>query len=351
MPEVTVGVDTHLDTNVAVALDEHGRVLGNVVVPTTSPGHKKLLAWARAFGTLKVVGVEGTGSYGAGLTRYLATIGVRVVEVDRPNRQARRTRGRTGLVDAEIAARAVLSGSCRTQPKTASGHVESLRMLRVARRSAMRARTQAANQLHSLVVTAPDDVRSQTRDLSAIRLVRLACAWRTSSASNPSAAAKFTMRSVARRYRALTAEVGLLDAEIADIVGQVAPDLLSLQNVGPETASALLVAAGDNPERLRSESSFAHMCGVAPLPASSGKSHRHRLNRGGNREANCALYTIAVGRLYRDERTAVYAARRTAEGLSRREIIRCLKRFIARDIYHVILPAMRPVVAVGAGQL
>jgi len=218
-------------------------------------------------------------------------------------------------------------------------------MLRLARRSAIKARTQAANQLHTLVVTAPDELREQLRGLSLVRLIAVACALRPNESHGPLAVAKLTLRSVARRHRELTTEIEALDRETRAIVGLAAPRLLALQNVGPETAAALLIAAGDNPERLRSEAAFAHLCGVAPLSASSGKTRRHRLNRGGNREANSALYTVILGRMYRDGRTKAYVARRTAEGLSKREIVRCLKRFLAREVYGSLpfgAPASRP---------
>lgn len=337
---ITLGVDTHLDLNVAAALDEQGRLLGTKSVATTAAGHRELLTWAKSLGKISRVGVEGTGTFGAGLARYLATIGVAVVDVDRPDRRARRTRGKTDTVDAEIAARAVLAGTQRTTPKAATGRVESLRMLRMTRRSALKARTQAVNQIKALVVTAPDELRHQVEGLSLARFVDVASRWRPGDVSRPAAAAKMALRSLARRCHELTVEEEALNLEIARIVALTAPGLLALQNVGPDTAAALLVAAGDNPHRLRSESSFAHLCGVAPLAVSSGKSHRHRLNRGGNRDANSALYTIAFGRLYRDERTRAYVARRTAQGLSKREIMRCLKRFIAREVYRALLVAM-----------
>lgn len=201
----------------------------------------------------------------------------------------------------------------------------------------MKARTQAANQLRCLTITAPDRVRDEVRQLSVKRLVAVACAWRPGRATGPEAASKVALRSVARRYRTLTAEIEELDGEIRILVETAAPALLALPNVGPETAAALLVAAGDNPHRLKSESSFAHLCGVAPRQASSGKTKRHRLDRGGDRAANSALYTITLGRMYRDERTAAYVARRTTEGLSKREMIRCLKRFLAREVFHALV--------------
>jgi transposase len=337
---IIVGVDTHLDIHVAVAIDTSGRTLGTTSVPSDTGGYVKLLRWAQEIGSLDRFGIEGTGTYGSGLAKYLAQHGVTVIEVDRPDRSARRCKGKTDAVDAEIAARKVLSGALQTRPKGGDGPVECLRLLRVARRSALKARTQAANQLRCLVVTSPDRIRAEVRHLSVARLVAVACAWRPGRPSDPDAASKVALRFVARRYRALTAEIEELDHEIrtlVEIAALAALALLALPNVGPETAAAFLIAAGDNPQRLKSDSSFAHLCGVAPRQASSGKTHRHRLDRGGDRAANSALYTITLGLMYRDERTAAYVARRTTEGLSKREIIRCLKRFVAREVFRTLV--------------
>ena len=341
---VTVGVDTHADVHVAAALDPLGRVLGTHAVPTTPAGFAELAAWARQFGPLARVGIEGTGSYGSGLTRWLRARGHAVVEVDRPNRQVRRRRGKSDAVDAEAAARAALAGTATVQPKAGDGPVEMIRALRLARRSAVKARTQAANQLHALVVTAPDALRARLRTLSVLQLVAVATAFRPGRLpSTPLAATKLALRSIALRYRRLSAEVGALDAHLDRLVAEAAPALVAVKGVGTDTAAALLVAAGDNPDRLRSEAAFAHLCGVAPVPASSGRTTRHRLNRGGDRDANRALYLVATGRMAWDERTRAYAARRTAEGLSKPEIIRCLKRYLVRELYRVLVttPALR----------
>jgi transposase len=322
--QVTVGVDSHKDVHVAAAVDQVGRVLGTTWVPTTTQGSAQLLRWATRLGQVQRFGIEGTGSFAAGLSRWLQQQGYQVVEVNRPNRQTRRRRGKSDPVDAEAAARAVLAGEATTTPKAANGTVEMLRVLRVARRSAIKARGQAANQLHSLLVTAPDQLRHQLRGLPLARLV------------DPQAATKFALRELARRYQFLTAELDRLDAELAALAPKAAPRLLARRGVGAQVAGALLVVAGDNPGRLRSEAAFSMLCGSSPLEASSGKTVRHRLNRGGDREANNALWTIAMTRLSCDERTQRYLARRTAEGKSKREIIRCLKRYIAREIYRDI---------------
>lgn len=335
---VTLGVDTHADQHVAAAIDERGRLLGVYTIPTTPAGYAALLAWASTHGPIERVGIEGTGTYGAGLARWLQRRSLTVVEIDRPSRRLRAQRGKSDPIDAEAAARAAQSGTACGQPKAGDGPVEALRALRIARRSAIKARTQAVNQLHALVLTAPDHLRARFRPLSPRALVATAVRLRPpADARTPEVATKLALRSVARRYRVLEDEIALLDQHLARLVKESAPDLLAIKGVGTDTAGALLVAAGDNPDRLRSEAAFAHLCGVAPVPASSGKTQRYRLNRGGNRDANRALYLLAIGRLGWDERTRTYADKRTQEGKTKPEIIRCLKRYIAREIYPALL--------------
>lgn len=330
---VTGGVDTHTDVHVAAVVDATGKILGSESFPTTTAGFRALLAWMRRHGTLGRVGVEGTGAYGAGLARFLARAGVEVVEVDRPNRQLRRSRGKSDAIDAEHAARVVLSGEATGTPKTRDGTVECVRALRVVRRSAVTARTAAGNQLVNLVLTAPEELRGDLRGLSTTKLVAAVAAFRPAKPATVMAATKFAMREAARRHQALTAEIARLEAAIGALVTTAAPDLLALKGVGLNVAAALLVTAGDNPGRLRNEAAFAHLCGVAPIPASTGRTTRHRLDRGGDRQANNALWRIALVRMSSDPATRDYVERRTKEGLSKREIIRCLKRYIAREVF------------------
>jgi transposase len=340
---VILGVDTHLDFHVAVALDHLGRRLGESSVPTTPKGYERLLRWAAGFGPLRCAGVEGTSSYGAGLTRHLRARGIEVLEVERPKhrrRSSRRNLQKSDPSDAERAARAVLAQEASGVPKSADGCVQMIRTLRAARRSAMKARTQAANQIQALRVRAPEQLHNRLRGLSTKELLRVAASFRLAGdldLSDVSAATRFALRSVARRYETLSAEIAELDAHLGRLVEQAAPELVSLPGIGTDNAATLLIVAGDNPQRLRSEASFASLCGVAPIEASCGKVVRHRLNRGGNREANRALYMICLARMRRDLRTKEYVARRTAEGKSKREIIRCLKRYLAREVYRVLL--------------
>jgi len=332
-PTVTVGVDTHLDTHTAALLDGLGALLGTQTFPATPNGYRQLLSWASSCGEIGCAGVEGTGSYGSGLSRYLRSCGIRVFEVERPKRK-RRTRGKSDAIDAELAARSVLSGSSLLSPKSADGPSEMIRILRSSKRSAVKARTQAANQLRALLLTAPGELRSDLSGLTMRKLVERCSLLRPgSSPSGVPGVSKLALRSLSRRYQALSNEISELDSHISRLVSQFAPDLLALPGVGPDVAACLMVAVGDNPHRLRTESSFAHLYGVAPIPASSGKVSRHRLNRSGNRDANCALHRVALVRMSHCERTRAYVSRRTSEGKTKREIIRCLKRYIAREIY------------------
>jgi transposase len=331
-PQVTVGVDTHLDVHVAHAADQLGRRLDTLQVLTTPAGYQDLLAWARRLGQVDVWGVEGTGCYGAALARFLAANGQVVVEVNRPDRAARRRRGKSDPLDAQAAARAVQAGVI-VVPKAGDGRVEMIRSLRVARQTAMRARTQTINALKALLVTAPAELREQLRGLSTPRLVRVASVLEPGPISSPLAAAMLTLRILAGRYQTLSAEIGSLTTELDRLTAAAAPTLTVLFGVGSDSAGALLVAAGDNPDRLHSEAAFSMLCGTSPIQASSGKTTRHRLNRGGDRQANAALYRIVVVRLRWHQPTRAYMARRLTEGKSSKEIIRCLKRYVAREVF------------------
>lgn len=334
---VTGGVDTHKDTHVAAVLNAVGVVLGTAEFPTTPAGYRRLLTWMRGFGDLTAVGVEGTGAWGAGLARHLTSQGVRVIEVQRPNRQFRRRHGKSDTADAIGAARAVQSGEADGAPKTADGSVEAIRLLLVARRSAIKARTQAANQMHAVVTTAPAELRTTLAGLNTKQLVERCARFHTTPATTPVGAARRTLRLLARRWQALTTEIVELDAVLDDLTAELAPTLRELPSVGTQTAAILLLAAGDNPDRLEHERSFAALCGTSPIDASSGRQHRHRLNRGGDRNANAALYIIVISRLRWHEPTSAYMQRRLAEGRTKKEVIRCLKRYVARQVHRAIL--------------
>ncbi len=333
MPDATVtgGVDTHKDFHVSAALDQMGRVLGTEQFPANADGFLRLETWLRSFGELSIVGVEGTGSWGAGLSRHLRRRGLEVREVNRPNRQRRR-KGKSDPADAISAARSVQSGEASGIPKSGQGPVESIRVLRMTRRSAVKARTQALNQVKAIIDTAPDEMREQLIHLPNGALVTTIRRFRCSGTPEFSAL-KISLKLLAGRILEFDGEIAQLDELLGDLLMSTAPSLLSVRGVGPESAGALLVAAGDNPERLRSEASFAALCGVSPLDASSGRQQRHRLNRGGDRQANCALFRIVLCRLAWDQQTKDYMARRTGEGKTKKEVIRCLKRYVAREVY------------------
>ena len=338
---VTVGVDTHSDTHHAAVIDEVGRPVADAGFATTPEGYRALRAWASEHGEVAAFGVEGTGAYGAGLARDLRAAGLLVIEVDRPDRKTRRQRGKSDPIDAYAAAAAVLSGAAAGTPKTRDGRVEAIRTLRVARRSAIKARTQAINQLKAVVLTGPAELRQALAGQSTRELLvtcrRLRTTDQPARATDPvTAATKVTLRRLARRIIALTEEITEADGDLRPLLQVTAPALLAVYGVGTEVAAQLLVTAGDNPDRLRSEAAFAQLCGTAPLPASSGRTTRHRLNRGGDRHANYALHVIALVRLSAHQPTRDYAERRRAQGLSDLEIIRCLKRYIAREIHHVL---------------
>ena len=337
---VTGGVDTHAEMHVAAVVDHLGGVLGIEAFETTESGYQRMLRWMRAHGDIRMVGVEGTGSYGAGLARHLSRAGIELVEVDRPNRQSRHRVGKSDPLDAVGAARAALSGVATGRPKSRDGNVEAIRVLMVARRSATSERIVTLNQLRHVCFTAEPAVRRRFEGLSIAELTRTAAALKPRIGDDQVRhATLITIRTLARRVVYLRAEVAEITGLLKPLVERTAPGLLAVYGVGYEVAARLLVAAGDNPERLRSERAFAHMCGVAPLPASTGKTTRHRLNRGGNRQANNALYRIVITRMSSDERTRTYVTRRRAEGKSTGEIVRVLKRYVAREVFHHLQPA------------
>jgi transposase len=309
------GIDTHKDTHTAALVDSAGMLLGSAVFPTTQAGYRQLLGWMGSAGTLARVGVEGTGSYGAGICHRLSAEGIEVVEVNRPDRSQRRRRGKSDALDAAAAAEAARTRQRIAVPKSRDGQVESLRVLKVTRASAVKARTIAFQELDQLLVTAPAQLRDQTRDLSKMKLIRSCAEWRPNpaNAADPLTATRIAVRRLARRYLALSVEIAEFDELLTRLVAEVAPQLLATVGVGAETAGQLLITAGDNPDRVHSEAAFAMLCGVAPLPASSGKTQRHRLNRGGDRQANRALHVIAKTRTRCDPPTQAYMNKKTAE--------------------------------------
>jgi transposase len=334
--DVILGVDTHKDVHVAAAVSIQGALLGSRSFPTTAEGYRVMLQWARSFGRIRQAGVEGTHSYGAALTRHLLGAGIGVIEVNQPDKAHRRRRGKTDAVDAEAAAHAVLSGRATAIAKSSDGHVERIRLFKLAKTSAVKARTQAINQLKAILVGVDPALRDGLTGLSIPQLVRQCANLDPGDAEDTVSAATYTLRLLACRFTELTREIDDLNRRITEAIDAHTPELLRQYGVGPDTAAALLLAAGDNPERLTTEASFAALCGASPIEMSSGKTQRRRLNRGGDRQANSALYIIVIARLRWDSRTRAYIDRRVSEGKTRREAIRCLKRYIARELFTII---------------
>jgi transposase len=343
--QVIGGVDTHKDLHVAAVVDEQDRVLATRCFATTRQGYRQMLAWMRSFGEVQRVGVESTGSYGAGLLRFLQQAGVEVLEVTAPDTHDRRRRGKSDDLDAQNAAHAAFAGKRTVTPRSRDGMIESLRVLSACRKTAVAARRIALQMIQNTVVCAPDGLREVLRSMTRMQLVRTLAAWRPDLTGyrDVEAAYRISLKSLARRYLELHDEIADLDTMITAIVDELAPALVARNSVGHGCAAQLLLTAGANPERLRSEAGFAALCGVSPVPASSGKTARHRLNRGGDRAANSALHIIAIGRLRTDVRTKIYVAKRIAEGHSKLEAIRCLKRYIAREVFTLILQRQKEI--------
>ncbi len=332
--DIIVGVDTHKHTHAAVAVTGLGACVAELTIKVGLAGYRELEVWARSLGNVRAFGIEGTGSYGAGLARFLREGGHLVHEVGRPDRRLRYQQGKTDHLDAEGAARAVLGGHATALPKAGTGEVEMMGHLKVARDTAVKARTQAMLALKAIIVSAPAALREQLDALAGkMALVRHLAALRPGPLTTTTASAKASLRAIARRWLDLDAEIGSHDAHLSQLTERCAPEMVAAQGMGTATAAEMLILVGDEPERIRSEAAFAKLCGACPVPASSGKTSRHRLNRGGHRQANAALHRVVVVRMRTHQPTLDYVRRRTAEGKSKREIIRCLKRFVAREIF------------------
>lgn len=327
MTEIIVGVDTHKSNHVAVAIDMHGARLAAMTIPSTPHGYHSLEAWATGLGKVKAFGIEGTGSYGAGLSRELLAKGHTVLDVMRPNRQLRYLHGKSDSLDAESAARSVLNGQATALSKTQSGTSEMIRHIKIARDSAVKSKSQAMITLKTMIINAPADLRASLDQIRGpITLIRHIAALRPGEMTSPTASAKTAMRAIARRWLALHEEIQAHDRDLECLVRSKAPELTHSHGISTLTVAEMLILVGDNPERIRSEAALAKLCGVCPIPASSGKTNRMRLNRGGNRQANAALYRVAIVRMRDHPETKAYAIRRLAEGRTSREIYAALCR-------------------------
>ena len=335
---VVIGVDTHKYVHVAVALSDIGALIDSRSFAADSGGYEQLIDWAAGTGHHLTFAIEGTGSYGAGLASAVRRRGIGAVEVMRTDRRDRRLRGKSDTLDAENAARAVLAGHATAIPKAADGSVEMIRQVKVAKDTAVKARTSAMVSLKTVLVTAPPELREALQPLTNTALIHRCATLRPGPITGVTAAAKHTLRALARRWLALNHEAADHERILAELTRALAPRLVDAFGIGPDTAAELLIVAGDNPDRVRSEPAWAKLCGVAPVPASSGMTTRHRLNRGGHRQANAALYRTVIVRMQHHQPTKDYVARRTAEGKTKREIIRCLKRFLARETWALMPP-------------
>lgn len=334
---VVIGVDTHKHVHVAAVMDTIGGILATLTITTDAGGFKQLLEWASDFGKVLAFGIEGTGSYGATLTSFLRRHGHKVIEAGRPDRRTRRANGKSDTLDAENAARSVLAGFATATPKTADGAVEMIRQLKIAHDSAVADRTASMVTMKAMLVHGSDELRRETSRKTQIMLARHLAALRPRVLESPDDALRHSLRSLARRWQQLDTEAKELIAMIEQLVTRTAPQLLEQFGIGVDTAAEILIVVGDNPERIRSEAAFAKLAGISPVPTGSGMtSGRHRINHGGHRQLNAAIYRTVIVRMRFHEPTIAYVARRTAEGKSKREIIRCLKRYVIREVYHLV---------------
>ena len=347
-PGIIIGVDTHKHAHVAVALNELGVSLGACRAAATTDGYRALLTWAHALGPLRAFAVEGTGSYGAGLASFLRRHAVQTVEVSGVDRRKRRRDGKDDTLDAAAAARGFLAGTASAVPKAADGLAEMIRQLKVARDTAVKARAAAIITLKTLLVNAPSELREELEPMTDAPLLARCARLGTPALDSPAASVRHALRALARRCRYLSAEIATHAAALDQLTAAAVPTLRAAFGIGPDVAAEMVIVAGDNPERIRSEAAFAKLCGVCPIPASSGMTNRHRLFRGGHRQANAAIHRVAMVRRRWHAPTMTYVARRTAEGLTKRDILRCLKRFVAREIYRALLSDFRARVTANA---
>lgn len=334
---IIVGVDTHKHAHVAVAITQLGARVASCEVSADHAGYKVLLAWALALGPVDAVAIEGTGSYGAGLARFVRRSAVRVVEVSHCDRRKRRTAGKSDTLDAESAARSALAGTATAVPKSADGVAEMVRQIKIARDTAVKAKSAAIIALKTVLVNAPGELREALEPLTDRALLARCTRLVPGVLVDVTAAAKHAIRALATRWRELAVEIATHDAALDALTAAAVPTLRAAFGIGPNAAAEMLIVAGDNPSRIRSEAAFAKLVGVCPIPASSGMNMRHRLFRGGHRQANAALYRIVLVRIQWHQPTQDYLARRTRDGLSKKDIIRCLKRYVAREVFAALL--------------
>lgn len=341
---IVAGVDTHKDTHHVAVTNLSGQLLADRAFPVTQAGYRALLDWVASHGLIDRVGVELTGSYGAGLTRFLTAAGVTVVEVNTTDKATRARLGKDDRTDAISAARKVLSGMADAIPKDTTGLVEAIRVIRITRDSAVKSRTKALNQIKDLRITLPTTLRDSLAGMTLTQLAKHAAGFRPDRTrlSDPEQAGKLALKRLGNRVIDLSEEIREADQDLAALVSQAAPTLLSHHGIGVHTAGQFLVTTGANISRIRNDAAFARICGAAPIPMSSGKTHRLRLHRGGDRQANSALHIIVIGRFKNHPPTIAYRDRKLAQGHSKRDIIRALKRLVAREVYYALKTDLNP---------
>lgn len=343
---VVVGVDTHKHVHVAAVMDTIGGILATLTIPTDTGGFQQLSDWASSYGQVLAFGIEGTGSYGATLASFLRRRGHKVVEAGRPDRRLRRMNGKSDTLDAENAARAVLAGFATATPKSADGEAEMIRRLKIAHDQAVEQRTSAMITMKAMLVHAPDTLRAETAGKTHRALAHHLAGLRPRGLHDPEDALRYALRTLARRWQYLNSEAKELTEMIGALVRRAAPQLVESFGIGTDTAAEILVVVGDNPERIKSEAALAKLAGIAPVPTGSGmRSGRHRINHGGHRRLNAAIYRTVIVRMRFHRPTIDYVARRTAEGKTKREIIRCLKRYVIREVWHLLRTAPRAALA------
>lgn len=332
---IYVGVDTHARTHHAAVIDQHGRELGDRQFTADQRGYESLMAWAESFGPVQITAVEGTHSYGAGLTRVLLAAKWQVRETAPGDKVDRRRRGKSDAADAFTAARAALSGRASALPKTGDGTAEMIRILRTNRSLLVRQQTQLMNQIKALLITGPDTLRTTYAKLTRLQLARRLAA--TPATTDPTTSVLLdVLCDNAQRWLDLRDRAKTLERQIHQLVRQHRPELLTRPGVGPDTAARLIASVSDHPDRIGNEAQMAHLFGLAPIQASSGNTHRHRLDRGGDRSANTAIHRIALTRARTDPTTRDYLARCQARGKTHREAIRLLKRHLVRELYPLL---------------
>jgi transposase len=335
---VIMGADTHKRFHTVAVISETGEELDSKSFDADASGYRKALRWARRLGRVSRAGVEATGSYGAGLSAYLKAEGVETLDVYAPDKRRRRLIGKDNEKDAFQAAQAALSRTRCATAKDRGGEAEALRLMESAYGQLVKQRTAAINALKAALVVLPDRMRARLEGLSTAALVRTCAAFRAAKdLKGLENGAKTALRSLARTVSALDKEIAVLDKEIGNYARALLPNTLALYGVGRHGAVKFLNAAGKNIGRIKGEASFSMLCGASPVPASTGDACRYRLNRGGDRQANSALYVMALNRIRACERTQAFIAKKMGEGKSKRDAVRALKRYLAREVYAALM--------------